>query len=108
MSTEAAEIDAGPIWNNMDAQGKCPGVCSGAGGTWDGNWRTTVPGQQSVCSCNLKHKPDKNAHNYNAGPIWNNADAQTKCPPVCISHNQTWTGNWHTKVQGKMSVCQCK
>ncbi len=46
----AEDIDAGPIWSNLDAQNKCPGVCSSAGGTWKGNWTTTAPGQNSVCS----------------------------------------------------------
>jgi len=47
------------------------------------------------------------AENIDAGPIWNNADAGTKCPAVCTSHGRTWTGNWHTTVQGQMSRCEC-
>ena len=36
------EIEAGPIWNNMDAGSKCPGVCMARGALkWDGNWWTT-------------------------------------------------------------------
>jgi len=45
-------VSAGPIWNNMDAQGKCPRVC--APGVWDGNWNTVVPGRNSVCSCHRR------------------------------------------------------
>jgi len=106
IAAHAAEnVDAGPIWNNMDAQSKCPGVCSAAGGTWNGNWLTTAPGQNSVCSCDIQKRGKK--QNYNAGPIWNNTDAGTKCPAVCTSHGRTWTGNWHTTVQGQMSQCEC-
>jgi hypothetical protein len=47
----AVEIEAGPIWADMDAQRKCPQVCSGAGGQWKGQWRTTQPGRMSVCDC---------------------------------------------------------
>lgn len=47
----AVDIDAGPIWNNDDAKAKCPAVCSGSGLTWNGNWKTTVQGQMSVCGC---------------------------------------------------------
>ncbi len=48
----AWDVDAGPIWNNDDAKAKCPGVCSNkSGGTWNGNWTTTVPGKMSVCGC---------------------------------------------------------
>jgi hypothetical protein len=55
----AREIGAGPIWNNNDAAGKCPQVCGAAG--WDGNWRTTVPGKMSVCSCGGSAEPQGGA-----------------------------------------------
>ncbi len=42
-----------------------------------------------------------------AGPIWNQNDANKKCPVVCAKANGKWTGHWWTTVQGKMSVCQC-
>lgn len=45
------DVDAGPIWNQADAQHKCPAVCQGVGGKWNGQWTTTVPGQMSVCGC---------------------------------------------------------
>lgn len=44
---------------------------------------------------------------YPVGPIWNQQDAQTKCPPVCISHRGKWTGQWRT-VGKRASVCQCR
>jgi len=43
------EMPAGPIWDNADAQRKCPNVCGAKG--WNGAWRTTVPGTESVCTC---------------------------------------------------------
>ncbi len=46
---DAGDVNAGPIWDNADAQRKCPAVCGDAG--WDGNWHTTAPGVMSVCSC---------------------------------------------------------
>lgn len=49
----AWDVKAGPIWNNTDAQTRCPTVCTNAsGGTWNGNWTTTIPGKMSVCNCN--------------------------------------------------------
>ncbi len=46
------DVSAGPLYNNADAQAKCPGVCKAAsGGTWSGQWATTVPGVNSVCGC---------------------------------------------------------
>jgi hypothetical protein len=46
----AVDVNAGPIWNNDDAQTKCPQVCGGRA-NWDGNWRTTEFGRNSVCAC---------------------------------------------------------
>ncbi|MCX4025167.1 lectin MVL [Endozoicomonas sp. SM1973] len=40
-----------------------------------------------------------------AGPIWNNADAATKCP-MATQHYGGWTGNWKTIKPGVMSVCE--
>lgn len=45
------DADAGPIWNNDDAQGKCPPVCAAYDATWNGQWKTTVSGTMSVCGC---------------------------------------------------------
>ncbi len=45
------EIKAGPIWNEGDAQKKCPNVCAQVHQPWSGLWRTTVWGTMSVCSC---------------------------------------------------------
>lgn len=42
-----------------------------------------------------------------AGPIWNNSDAQTKCPATCNSHASQWNGQWTTTIWGQMSVCGC-
>jgi predicted amidohydrolase len=45
------DAKAGPIWNNPDAPGKCPSTCSAYSSTWNGQWKTTEPGQMSVCGC---------------------------------------------------------
>ncbi|MDM8566969.1 mannan-binding lectin, partial [Candidatus Halobeggiatoa sp. HSG11] len=42
-----------------------------------------------------------------AGPIWDQSDAQDKCPTVCGDKNADWNGHWHTTIQGEMSVCNC-
>ncbi len=48
---QSFDADAGPIWNNDDAKGKCPATCGGYTATWNGQWTTTVPGKMSVCGC---------------------------------------------------------
>ena len=42
------------------------------------------------------------------GPIWGNADAQGKCPNVCMGVGRRWNLNWMTVVPGQISVCGCQ
>src|SRR4029453_6386472 len=84
-AAHAAEIQAGPIWNNMDAQGKCPGVCQQNGNSrWNGQWRTIPVTATSVCDCDggmSPVNPQRASQWVEAGPLFNNMDAQNKCPP---------------------------
>ena len=43
-------VNAGPIWNQADANNTCPRTCA-APRKWNGQWRTTVPNKMSVCGC---------------------------------------------------------
>lgn len=45
--------------------------------------------------------------NVIAGPIWSNADAQTKCPATCSVVSEAWNGQWTTTKPGVESVCGC-
>lgn len=51
MLNSCTSVNAGPIWNNTDAQTKCPTACSQAGGQWNKQWTTIVQGVMSVCGC---------------------------------------------------------
>lgn len=44
--------------------------------------------------------------NAKAGPIFNQAQANVKCPAVCKT-GQGWNGNWLTIKGTLMSVCGC-
>jgi len=98
-------LEAGPIWNNDDARGKCPRVADRVGGIWNGHWVTTVQGQMSVCAVQLTRPVSVDIE---AGPIWNNADAARKCAAVADEFDGQWTGNWVTTVPGAMSVCNIR
>lgn len=109
----AVETPAGPIWNNMDAQNKCPDVCRRNGNaTWNGNWRTLPGTATSVCDCDAPaggRGRNDGAQWADAGPLWNQMDAQNKCPDVCRrSGGRTWDGNWKTTEPGRASVCSCQ
>jgi hypothetical protein len=50
---------------------------------------------------------DEKMFDVNAGPIWNQADAESKCPPLCIANHAVWNGAWTTTIWNVMSVCGC-
>ena len=63
----------------------------------------------SVAKAKAPRVPKKpHVYTINAGPIWNQADAQQKCPKLAKKRGATWTGHWWTTQPGKMSVCQLK
>jgi ribosome modulation factor len=101
------DIDAGPIWNQADAEAKCPRVASDARGRWTGQWRTVSPGRSSVCEvADIAEAPSATGIRFvEAGPIWSQSDAATKCPVAAAAVRGRWSGEWRTMVQGQMSVC---
>jgi hypothetical protein len=42
------------------------------------------------------------------GPLWNQRDAETKCRAKAAELRGEWTGQWHTTVPGRMSVCEIR
>lgn len=46
---ETRNVEAGPIWNQADAERKCRDLAQREGGEWTGQWRTTQFGRMSVC-----------------------------------------------------------
>ncbi|MEG3180418.1 mannan-binding lectin [Sphingomonas sp. LT1P40] len=50
---ETFDILAGPIWNQRDAEQKCPALAYRAGGSWNGQWATLVQGRTSFCQIRL-------------------------------------------------------
>jgi ribosome modulation factor len=101
-ASRTRDVEAGPIWNQADAEQKCQGVAARAHGRWTGQWRTTDVGRMSVCQ--IADEP--RGRDVEAGPIWDQADAQAKCPIAAYAVRGRWTGQWRTTVQGQMSVCE--
>jgi hypothetical protein len=54
---ETFDIEAGPIWSHDNALTRCPEAVAewseenGREARWNGQWKTTVPGEMSVCGC---------------------------------------------------------
>lgn len=61
---QARDVNAGPLWNQADAERKCPGVCQQSGGQWNGHWRTTEWGRMSVCNCQAQARPEPPRHDH--------------------------------------------
>ncbi|GLB53049.1 hypothetical protein NBRC110019_20890 [Neptunitalea chrysea] len=109
MSTFKVNIPAGPIWNQEDANVKAPKVAAAHEGKWTGQWNTVVDSQMSVIEVELPVKQD-GSNSYKttviAGPLWSNEEAQQVGPAIAASYGATFTGQWNTIVEGKMSVIE--
>ena len=125
LSTSSARsewMEAGPIWNDVDAQRKCPQTCGN--GKWDGKWKTTQVGKMSVCSCpsvsrsksaepqQSRARPQKVSlgkkkpkGGVDAGSIWNDMMAEQRCPVACDSRR--WDGRW-SYIDINRSICYCR
>lgn len=99
-------VEAGPIWNQSDAEVKCRRVAAEARGEWTGQWRTVTPGRMSVCDiADITPRSAPWPRYVEAGPIWDQADAEAKCPVVAAAVRGAWSGEWVTTIEGQMSVC---
>ena len=109
MSTFKVNIPAGPIWDQKDAEYKAPLVAAAHQGKWTGQWNTVVQGEMSVVEVELQVKntgSDCFKTNVLAGPLWSNDEAQKVGETLAASYGGTFTGEWHTIVEGKMSVIE--
>ncbi|WAC28033.1 mannan-binding lectin [Ancylobacter sp. SL191] len=101
------DMKAGPIMNQGQADTLCPQACKL---TFNGAWVTKVAGQMSICSgtntVNGTSFTIMDAKGgLNAGPIFSNAEAPTKCAAAFAGTK--WNGQWSTTKPGEMSVCGC-
>jgi hypothetical protein len=98
----AFNMEAGPIFNQQQANDVCPKVCTVK---WNGQWTTTVPGQMSVCGAQPYQPGLQGYGSIPVGPIFNQQEADTKCPNGLAKVK--WNGQWSTTVPNQMSVCGC-
>lgn len=106
-------IETSFIWTQSEAEVKCPAAAAEAHGRWTGQWRIATPGQTSYCEIVDLPPPPRYARqapreprDLEVGPIWNQADAETKCRRAAEDARGQWTGQWRTTRAGQMSVCQ--
>ncbi len=106
---DGGDVDVGPIWNQADAVVKCTAKARELGVEWSGNW--TSRGGSSVCGMrgrSMNGPGGGRGSNLEVGPIWNQADAENKCPAKAREVRGEWTGQWWTTQPGRMSVCEIR
>lgn len=110
------DVEVGPLFNQADADKKCPGACKPPA-TWDRTWHTTKPNKMSVCGCATPAASTTpppapvmvkgKVRDVEAGPLFDQAEAAEKCPKVCTPPAK-WNGGWRTTKPTVMSVCACE
>ena len=110
MATFRIFVPAGLLRDDDEAQELGPAIAAAHLGTFTGQWTTVADGEMSLVEIELSTRPtggSKYTMDVLAGPLWDNEDAEEKCPAICASYGGTWNGQWTTVVDGAMSVAGC-
>jgi hypothetical protein len=123
------DADAGPIWDQAHANRKCPLIATNNKGVWTGNWRKVGANNQSVCQIRVETAgkpvvksettyvplpkpvpaaPARNVREIFAGPIWDDAQANKKCPLIAANNKGVWTGKWRKTGPNHNSLCSVR
>ena len=111
MSTYKVNIPAGPLWSNDEAQKIGPIIAAAHQGRFTGQWVTVVESQMSVVEVELNvtnSGTNEFVTNVLAGPLWSNDQAQEVGKNIAASYGAEFTGQWHTIVEGVMSVIEIR
>jgi hypothetical protein len=109
------EIEAGPIWADIDASSKCPKVCADRGAQrWTGDWHTTQPGRMSVCNCEFSGpgpgvgpRPGQPSRPLPvAGSNACSVGGTAKCPGCSVSCESGTLPRCDAPVDGQLSWCE--
>lgn len=104
------------LYSEEDARRTCPVAATVIDGEWTGAWARPTGARRSTCEMRFggraggggPQRPPAGVRAVEAGPIWNQADAEVKCPRLANTERATWTGGWWTTQQGVMSVCELR
>ena len=111
------EVSAGNLQNQWRANKKCKRIAEEANGTWTGKWRQSTNKLEGACEIRFSGKrkqqqapaaPTSIVRDADAGPIWDQAHANRKCPLIATNNKGVWTGNWRKVGANNQSVCQIR
>lgn len=106
-SAQIEQMEVRALGSQADANRTCSMAASVIDGEWTGAWTRVGPGGRSTCE--MQFAPAQMAGGrrpVDAGPIWNQADAENKCRQLAQRERADWTGGWWTTQPGVMSVCE--
>lgn len=112
---QTTKVDAGNIFHNIDAQRKCPVACRGAGGTWDGNWRTEFGRGTSTCDCkgvrggsqDFRGRSSHETTYIEVPTSRSHWEPKMACFHTCPGTGG-WTGDYRPAGNGRPALCGCK
>lgn len=118
LQARTINADAGPIFNQFFANIQCERAAAKLKGKWNGRYWTKPGTINGVCQVVVADpvppkpakkppiKPAVNLLTVDAGKLWNEAHANTRCPQLAKENNGRWTGKWSDKTANKPSYCQ--
>ena len=118
-------ISSGFIWDQNQANTKCPAYAAQSKARWTGKWRKISTDNRAECEIEVgtaqalpvvtaapttyvnltPTAPAQNTREIAAGPIWDAAQAKTKCAYIASNNNGTWTGQWRKTGPNHASLC---
>jgi len=109
-------ISAGRLIQQWRANKKCKRIAEQANGTWTGQWRKSSDRQEGACEVRFADRPKSQqaappttiVKDADAGPIWDQAHANRKCPLIAKNNKGQWTGSWRKVGANHASVCQIR
>ena len=110
-------VSAGRLNEQRRANRRCKRIAEEANGTWTGQWRKSNDQQEGACEIRFAGKakqpqqeaaPTTVVKDADAGPIWDQAHANRKCPLIAKNNKGQWTGNWRKVGANNQSVCQIR
>jgi len=130
-TTIVKDAAAGPIWDQAQANQKCPLIAQKNKGQWTGNWRKIGANHQSVCQIRVTAAgtsqpvvesettyvplpkpvpaaPASNVREIFAGPIWDQKQANQKCQLIAANNKGVWTGQWRKTGPNHNSLCSIR
>lgn len=79
------DVDADILWDDKDAQAKCPALCSAKQLHWTGTWRKVGWTERPVCACDDRPPPSSTAAPHVSLSIGGSSAGSGSLPPGAVA-----------------------